>query len=106
MMFAALGSVWGLAAAAEQQSAKEIIAASGVGIDINNGWRFHHGDVTGAEAVSYSDASWDSVDLPHDYSISLPYDRNGEAESGLQTGRVWDGIGKRSSSRKSFRGTG
>lgn len=84
MMFAALGSVWGSAAVAEQQSAKEIIAASGEGIDINNGWRFHHGDVTGAEAVSYSDASWDSVDLPHDYSISLPYNRNGEAESGYK----------------------
>ena len=46
MMFAALGSVWGSAASAEQQSAKKIIAASGVGIDINNGWRFHLGDVT------------------------------------------------------------
>ena len=67
--------------AAGQNSPKEIIAASGEGIDINNGWRFHYGDLSGAEAVSYDDMEWDNVNLPHDYSISLPYNRNGKSES-------------------------
>ena len=33
------------------------------------GWRFHRGDVPGAERPSYADAGWRRVDLPHDYSI-------------------------------------
>ncbi len=33
------------------------------------GWKFHHGQVEGAELPDFDDASWRTVDLPHDYSI-------------------------------------
>ncbi|MFT2008865.1 glycoside hydrolase family 2 TIM barrel-domain containing protein [Pontibacter sp. 13R65] len=36
-------------------------------------WRFHRGDVQGAEQVSFNDSQWRQVDLPHDWSIeNLP----------------------------------
>ena len=35
----------------------------------NDGWRFDRGDVTGAEAVSFDDSAWRTLDVPHDWSI-------------------------------------
>jgi beta-galactosidase len=32
-------------------------------------WRFHRGDMTGAEAASFDDSNWRSLDVPHDWSI-------------------------------------
>jgi hypothetical protein len=33
------------------------------------GWKFHRGDIDGAEAKDFNDATWRIIDLPHDYSI-------------------------------------
>ncbi|MFZ0428853.1 MAG: glycoside hydrolase family 2 TIM barrel-domain containing protein, partial [Acidobacteriota bacterium] len=35
----------------------------------DEGWKFHLGDVVGAENPDFTDASWRDVDLPHDWSI-------------------------------------
>lgn len=35
----------------------------------DGGWRFLRGDAAGAEAMSYDDSAWRTVDLPHDWSI-------------------------------------
>jgi beta-galactosidase len=35
----------------------------------DSGWKFFVGDPSGAEAPSYADSSWRSVNLPHDWSI-------------------------------------
>ena len=35
----------------------------------NFDWRFHAGDIEGAEAVDYDDSGWRHVDLPHDFQI-------------------------------------
>jgi len=32
-------------------------------------WRFHRGDLTGAEAPGFDDSGWRKIDLPHDWSI-------------------------------------
>ena len=32
-------------------------------------WRFHRGDVSGAEAASFDDSAWRTLDIPHDWSI-------------------------------------
>ncbi len=45
-------------------------------------WKFHLGDVTGAQAASFDDSSWTSIDVPHDWSISLPFNQNSAAGSG------------------------
>lgn len=40
---------------------------------LNFGWRFHLGDVKGAEQVAYDDASWQTVNVPHDYQVAQPW---------------------------------
>jgi len=37
------------------------------------GWKFFKGDAPGAQQPSFADASWKSVDLPHDWSIEGPF---------------------------------
>ena len=32
-------------------------------------WRFHRGDISGAEAASFDDSAWRTLDVPHDWSI-------------------------------------
>ncbi|SDE95214.1 Glycosyl hydrolases family 2 [Massilia sp. PDC64] len=39
--------------------------------NFNAGWRFHLGDIGGAEKVDFDDADWQAVGLPH--SFSTPY---------------------------------
>ncbi|MGN6370875.1 MAG: glycoside hydrolase family 2 TIM barrel-domain containing protein [Phycisphaerae bacterium] len=33
-------------------------------------WKFHAGDTAGADAVSFNDASWQTINVPHDYAIT------------------------------------
>ena len=48
----------------------------------DDGWRFLRGDAPGAELPEFNDASWRTLDLPHDFSVEdLPArspDTNGE----------------------------
>ena len=46
------------------------------------GWKFFLGDPGGAEAPSFADASWRSVDLPHDWSIESKPDKDNPSGSG------------------------
>jgi beta-galactosidase len=55
------------------------------------GWRFHLGDVKGAEAAAFNDSSWRPLDLPHDWSIEGSYDEH--APSGSSGGYLPTGIG-------------
>lgn len=41
---------------------------------MDGGWRFHAGDVAGAETAALDDAGWTAVTLPHDWSIAGPVD--------------------------------
>ena len=55
-------------------------------------WKFFKGDIQGAEAVSFDDVSWKTLNLPHDWSIEGPYDRNNPTGSGggyLPAGIGW-----------------
>ncbi len=40
-------------------------------LNFNNGWKFKLGDYKGAEAITYDDAKWETIGLPH--SFSIPY---------------------------------
>jgi len=62
------------------------------------GWRFMLGDPAGAQAAGYDDSSWQAVDLPHDWSIHLGFDR--DSPSGRPGGYLPAGIGWY---RKAFR---
>lgn len=66
---------------------------------LEKNWRFHKGEVTGAEAVNYNDESWQKVSIPHDWAIYGPFDRshdlqevaitqNGEKKASVKTGRT------------------
>lgn len=57
----------------------------------DNDWRFHLGDVNGAEAVGYDDKAWRRLDLPHDWSIEGAVDKNEPA--GNDGGYLPTGIG-------------
>lgn len=39
---------------------------------IDNDWRFHLGDVAGAERPGFNDDGWRRVELPHDWGIEAP----------------------------------
>ena len=40
---------------------------------LNFGWRFHAGSVNNAEQPSFNDASWRTVNVPHDFQIEQPW---------------------------------
>lgn len=62
------------------------------------GWKFHRGDIDGAKAKDFNDASWRVIDLPHDYSVEdipgtgSPFDSTvvGGIDAGyLTSGTAW-----------------
>jgi beta-galactosidase len=53
-------------------------------IDFNDSWRFHRGDAPGADGANFDDASWRTLDVPHDWSIE---DLPGEADEGRDA--IW-----------------
>ncbi len=54
-------------------------------------WKFHLGDVSGAEKTSFSDNKWRELDLPHDWSIEGSF--RPDNPSGHQGGLLPGGIG-------------
>jgi beta-galactosidase len=46
------------------------------------GWKFFPGDPSGAESVSFEDASWRSLDLPHDWSIESKPEKDNPGGAG------------------------
>jgi beta-galactosidase len=65
------------------------------GREINNfdtDWFFFKGDVAGAEKPEFADAGWRRLDVPHDWSIEGPFDKNnptGPAGGFLPGGTGW-----------------
>lgn len=67
-----------------------IQVSTGVGTErennFNEGWKFHLGDIASASTPGFNDSGWESVTLPHDFSISRSFTTFGEAESGFLPG--------------------
>src|SRR5262245_10727604 len=57
----------------------------------NGGWTFHLGEMTGAEQPGFDDAAWRRLELPHDWSIELPFEK--ESPTGAGGGALRGGIG-------------
>lgn len=57
----------------------------------NTGWKFFLGDNASASAPSFNDAAWRSLNLPHDWSIELPFDK--DSPTGNGGGALRGGIG-------------
>jgi beta-galactosidase len=45
-------------------------------MSFDESWRFQLGDPAGAEAVRFDDASWRTLDVPHDWSIEGEYSKD------------------------------
>ncbi len=59
--------------------------------NIDFDWLFHLGGQKGAEAISFDDQSWRSLDLPHDWSIEGEFDLDNP--TGWRGGYMPAGIG-------------
>jgi beta-galactosidase len=58
----------------------------------DDGWKFVLGDPKAAEVPTFDDGGWSAVDLPHDWSIFGPFDKNAAAGGSgayLPTGIGW-----------------
>lgn len=67
-------------------------ADAGETVSFDEGWRFTQGDPKQAQAPEADDSDWQTVSLPHDWSISGPFDEANPArgEGGfLPTGIGW-----------------
>lgn len=73
-------------------------------LSLDRGWLFHRGEVAmpvvkghgmsyhngkangawGAAAADFDDSSWRRLDLPHDYAVESPFDRNENASQGYR----------------------
>ncbi|NBH15807.1 DUF4982 domain-containing protein, partial [Lachnospiraceae bacterium] len=84
-------------AASQAVSAPETVYVDSYGtskersVSFNDHWRFYLGEVNGAQDPSYNDASWERVDLPHDYSIDQGFSTAAPAEQ--ESGYVLGGTG-------------
>jgi len=54
----------------------------------NDKWKFSLGDVKGAEAVSFDDAKWRTLDLPHDWSVEGTYSPDLSSATGYLPGGI------------------
>jgi beta-galactosidase len=64
----------------------------GASVPFDNDWRFFKGDAGGAEQPGFNDAGWQTVALPHDWSIAGPFDEEnpaGGAGGFLPSGVAW-----------------
>src|SRR5260370_26572920 len=62
-----------------------------VTVPFDAGWRFFKGDAPGAEQADYKDASWRTLNVPHDWSIEGPF---AETNSTGGAGGFWpEGLG-------------
>lgn len=60
-------------------------------VNFDSGWKFHLGDIPGAEKTGFSDRNWRPLDLPHDWSIEGSF--RPDNPSGHQGGLLPGGIG-------------
>jgi len=67
-------------------------------VNFGKDWKFQLGDVPGAEAVGFADASWRKLNVPHDWSIEGEFNEKNPATPG--GGALPGGIGWY---RKSFK---
>lgn len=75
-------------AGAAQEVPAACIEFSKKEISFNQGWKFCLGAGEDAANRIYNDSNWDSITLPHDFSIGQSFTTAGEAESGFLPGGV------------------
>ncbi|HEX7652316.1 MAG TPA: beta-galactosidase GalA, partial [Verrucomicrobiae bacterium] len=93
-LFVALAAVWNLPVLAADQPTPAAVREH---LSLDASWKFHLGDdwpgalhldkagaSTGPAAERFGDASWRLVNLPHDWAIELPFDKNADTSHGFK----------------------
>lgn len=57
-------------------------------IILSNNCRFHLGDTPDAWQAWYDDSDWQEITLPHDWSVTLPFDRSCSSGTGYLPGGI------------------
>jgi beta-galactosidase len=86
------GLATGLGLDSGRSSAKEISRAPARCENFDSGWKFSRGDFASAHRPEFGDHAWEAVELPHDWSILGPYDKDepcGGSGGYLPTGIGW-----------------
>jgi beta-galactosidase len=60
-------------------------------VSFDHAWRFHLGDVAGAQQPAFDDAGWRTLDVPHDWSIEGEFSEQNPA--GVAGGALPGGVG-------------
>lgn len=63
-------------------------AARTQAVNFNFDWRFKLGDVKGAEQLSFDDSLWETVDLPHDFQLNMPWSEKATKNRGFKPNGV------------------
>src|SRR5438105_7296879 len=70
----------------------DTVCAQRITESFDKDWRFFKGDASDAEQSQFNDAGWRQLDVPHDWSIEGPYDRDNPTNRGggyLPAGIGW-----------------
>ncbi len=60
-------------------------------VSFDHAWRFHLGDVPGAQELAFADTGWRALDVPHDWSIEGEFSEQNPA--GVGGGALPGGVG-------------
>ena len=67
---------------------------------LNDNWKFHLGEAEDAWFKGYDDSSWESVTLPHDWSVSQPFSKEYSSGTGYLAGGIVSHFLKNTGERK------
>ncbi|RYD39099.1 MAG: glycoside hydrolase family 2, partial [Verrucomicrobiaceae bacterium] len=59
---------------------------------LDDGWSFHQGEAAGAERPDYDASGWQTVDVPHDWSIAGDFSKDAPTTGSggwLPSGVAW-----------------
>lgn len=57
-------------------------------LSLNRNWKFHYGDEPQAWYKGYDDSSWQRVELPHDWSVHMPFEKTNSSGTGYLSGGI------------------
>lgn len=57
-------------------------------LSLNQNWKFHYGEVPQAWYKGYDDSAWQRVELPHDWSVHMPFEQTNSSGTGYLSGGI------------------
>jgi beta-galactosidase len=77
LMVAILGGPHAAVSASAGAAQQEVTPSAGRDtLPLLDDWRFHLGDLTGAQEPDFDEGGWQNLDIPHDWSIAGEFDKD------------------------------